>query len=176
MLRRHFPALWAARQRRYESRTADSWRIPCGFESRQAARAPKLAGTNQSGRAANAGVRELRDSRVSAQREVARQLWRGREALRVLSRVDRAGLQEGAEGLRHERERDDSVFGGQAAAGRARAHDRESADRAADKNHLAAPARRSLALPAILGNGRRRASSPRGVVSPPRGEVRAPSF
>ena len=90
---------WAELQRRYESRPADSRRLPGGFKRRQTPSATEPAGTNQSGGAADAGVRELRGSRVSTEWEVARELWCGREALRVLSGVDRAKAQEGVEGL-----------------------------------------------------------------------------
>ena len=78
-------------------------------------------------------MHQLRRSRISIEREAARQLWRRREALRVLSRFDRAAIQEGAEEL-HDGQEDDPVFDGQAAAGRARPEDSQGADRATQRN------------------------------------------
>jgi hypothetical protein len=59
-------------------------------------------------------MHQLLPAEFSAEREVAGELWSRGETLRVLSRLNRAGVRERAEGFRFQRQRNDPFCGGQA--------------------------------------------------------------
>lgn len=112
--------------------TKDNGRVSRPVRRGETWRTRETAQSNQSRRAPGRGVHQLRHPRHSPGWEAARVLWRGCEALRLLSGLGLEGTEERPRRLRHG-ERHDSFPGRQTASCCPGEEDREAANRAATR-------------------------------------------